>query len=50
MLDHADSSNFVVQISLRVTSDDRVVINGVPIGGRAGLSIGSVVAGCLTTA
>jgi hypothetical protein len=50
MPDHADSSDFVVRISLRANPDDRVVINGVPIGGRAGLSIGFVVACCLTTA
>jgi hypothetical protein len=44
MLDHADSSGFVVRILLRVNSDDHVVINGVPIGDRARLSIGFVVA------
>jgi hypothetical protein len=49
MPDHADFWDFVVQISLRANSYDRVVIDGVPIGGRAGPSIGFVVAGCLTT-
>jgi hypothetical protein len=33
-----------------INSGDQVVINGVPIGGRARLSIRFVVAGCLTTA
>jgi hypothetical protein len=41
---------FVIRISLRVNPDDQVVINGVPIGGRAGLSIRFVVVGCLMTA
>jgi hypothetical protein len=50
MPDHADSLGFVIRISLRANPDDRVVINGVPIGGRDGLSIGFVVAGCLMTA
>jgi phage head maturation protease len=45
MPDHADSSGFVVRISLRANPDDRVVINEVSIGGRAGLSIGFIVAG-----
>jgi hypothetical protein len=30
-------------------SDDRVVVDEVPIGGHVGPSIGSIVAGCLTT-
>jgi hypothetical protein len=30
--------------------DDQVVIDGVPIGGHVGPSIGFVIAGCLTTA
>jgi hypothetical protein len=47
MPDHADSLGFVVRISLRTNSEDRVVIDGVPIGGHVGLSIGFVVAGCL---
>jgi hypothetical protein len=50
MPDHADSLGFVIRISLRVNPDDQVVINGVPIGGRAGLSIRFVVVGCLMTA
>jgi hypothetical protein len=50
MRDHADSLGFVVRISLSANPDDRVVINGAPIGGRAGLSIGFIVAGCLTPA
>jgi hypothetical protein len=48
--DHADSLGFVVQISLRANPDDRVVIDGVPIGGRVGPSIGFVIASCLMTA
>jgi hypothetical protein len=50
MPDHADSSGFVVQISLRANSEEQLVINGVPIGGRAKLSIRFVVTGCLMTA
>jgi hypothetical protein len=50
MLDHADSSGFIVWISPRANPDDRVVINRVLIGGRTGLLIGFVVACCLTTA
>jgi hypothetical protein len=50
MSDHVDSSGFVVQISLRANPKDQVVIDGVLIGGRAGLSIGFVVADYLTTA
>jgi hypothetical protein len=50
MSDHADSLGFVGWISLRANPDDRVVINGVPIGGRVRPSIEFVVAGCLTTA
>jgi hypothetical protein len=49
MPDHVDSSGFVVRISLRVNPKDWVVIDGVSIGGRAGLSIGFVVIGYLTT-
>jgi hypothetical protein len=49
-LDHADSSGFVVQISARDNPDDRVVIDGVPIGGRAGPPIRFVITGCLTAA
>jgi hypothetical protein len=49
MPDHVDSSGFVVQISLRANPKDWVVIDGVSIGGRAGLSIGFVVTGYLTT-
>jgi hypothetical protein len=41
MPDPADSKGFIVRISLRANPDDRVVINGVLIGGRAGLSIGA---------
>jgi hypothetical protein len=48
--DHADSSGFVVRISPRGNPDDWVVIDGAPIGGRAGPSIGYVVASCLTAA
>jgi hypothetical protein len=48
--DHADSLGFVVRISLRANPDDRVVIDGVPIGGRARPLIGFIVAGCLTVA
>jgi hypothetical protein len=50
MPDHADSSGFVVRISLRANPDDQVVIDGVLVVGRAGLSIGFVIVGCLTTA
>jgi hypothetical protein len=46
MPDHVDSLDFVIRISLRANLDDRLVVNGVPIGGRAGLSIGFVVASC----
>jgi hypothetical protein len=38
------------RISVRTNPDDQVVVNEVPIGGHVGPSIGSVVAGCLTTA
>jgi hypothetical protein len=34
-ISHVDSLGFVVRISLRANPDDRVVINGVPISGRA---------------
>jgi hypothetical protein len=50
MPDHTDSLGFIVRISLRANPDDRVVVDGVPIGGRAGPSIEFVVAGCLTAA
>jgi hypothetical protein len=50
MPDHADSLGFVVRITLRANSDDRIVINRVPIGGRVGPSIGFIVASCLTAA
>jgi hypothetical protein len=50
MVDHTDSLAFVVQISLKGNPDDRVVVNGVLIGGRAGPSIASIVTGCLTAA
>jgi hypothetical protein len=49
-LDYVDSSGFVVWIWLRANMDDQVVIDGVPIGGHVGPSIGFVIAGCLTTA
>jgi hypothetical protein len=42
--DHVDSSSFLVQFSPRANSEDRVVIDGVPIGGRVGPSIRSVIA------
>jgi hypothetical protein len=48
--DHADSSGFIVRISVRANPDDRVVVDGVPIGGHARPSIGFVIAGCLTAA
>jgi hypothetical protein len=48
--DHADSLGFIVRISLRANPDDQVVIDGVPIDGRAGPSIGFIVAACLTAA
>jgi hypothetical protein len=35
---------------VRANPDDWVVVDEVPIGGRVGLSIGSVVVGCLTAA
>jgi hypothetical protein len=35
---------------VRANPDDQVVIDEVSIGGRVGLSIGSVVASCLTAA
>jgi hypothetical protein len=50
MLDHADSSGFVIQISPRGNLKDQVVIDVFLIGDRAELSIGFVVAGCLTIA
>jgi hypothetical protein len=49
-LDHADYLGFIVRISLRDNLEDRVVIDGVPIGGRVGPSIESIIAGCLTAA
>jgi hypothetical protein len=48
--DHADSSSFIVRILVRANLDDRVVVDGVLIGGRARPSIGFVIAGCLTAA
>jgi hypothetical protein len=42
-LDHDDFSGFIVRISLMANSDDQVVIDGVPIGGRAEPSIRFVV-------
>jgi hypothetical protein len=50
MFDHADSSDFIIRISLRANPDDRVVIDEVLIDAHAGLSIGFVVADCLTVA
>jgi hypothetical protein len=50
MLDHADSSGFVVQNSVRANPDDRVVVDGVPISDRAGQLIGFIIAGCLMAA
>jgi hypothetical protein len=50
MLDHVDSFGFVVRISLRANPEDRVVVDGVPIGVRVRPSIGSVVFDCLTAA
>jgi hypothetical protein len=44
--DHVDSSDFLVRISPRANPKDRVVIDGVLIDGRVGLSIRSVVASC----
>jgi hypothetical protein len=49
MPDHGDSSGFVAWISLRANPDDRVVIDGVSISGRAEPSIGFIIAGCLMT-
>jgi hypothetical protein len=34
VLDHVDSSGFLVWISPRVNSEDQIVVDGVPIGGR----------------
>jgi hypothetical protein len=48
--DHVNSLGFDVRISPRANPEDRVVVDRVLIGGHVGLSIGSVVAGCLTTA
>jgi hypothetical protein len=50
MPDHADSSGFIVRFLLRANPDDRVVVDGVLISGRAGPSIRFFVAGGLTTA
>jgi hypothetical protein len=50
MSDHVYSSVFFVRISLRANPKDRAVIDGVPIGGRAGLLIEFVIVGCLTAA
>jgi hypothetical protein len=47
---HVDSLGFVVRISHRANPDDRVVVDGVSIDGRAGPSIEFVVAGCLIAA
>jgi hypothetical protein len=44
----AYSSGFIIRISVRANLNDQVVIDEVPIGGRVGPSIGSIVAGCLT--
>jgi hypothetical protein len=44
--DHADSLGFIVWISPRASSEDWVVIDGVPISSRARLSIRFVVVGC----
>jgi hypothetical protein len=44
---HANSSGFIVRISLRANPDDWVVIDGVSINGHARPSIGFVVADCL---
>jgi hypothetical protein len=46
----AYSSGFIVRISVRTNPDDRVVVDEVMIGGHVGSSIGSVVAGFLTSA
>jgi hypothetical protein len=43
--DRVDSSGFLVWILPRVNPKDQVVVDGVPIDGRARLSIGSIVAG-----
>jgi hypothetical protein len=48
--DHVDSLGFVVRISLRANPNDWVVVDGVLIYGRAGPSIGFVVAVCPTAA
>jgi hypothetical protein len=50
MLDHGDYSGFVVRISPRGNLDDRVVIDGVLISGRAGPSIGYVIASYMIAA
>jgi hypothetical protein len=50
MPNHANSSGFIVRISLRANSEGRVVVDGLTIDGHAGLSIGFVVTGCLTVA
>jgi hypothetical protein len=46
----ADLSTFIVQISLRANSDNRVVIDGVPMSGHAGPLIKCLVSSCLTVA
>jgi hypothetical protein len=50
MSDHDDSSGFVVWFSLRANPDDREVVDGVPIGGRARPSIRFVVVHYVTVA
>jgi hypothetical protein len=49
MPDHTESLGFIVRISLRANLDDWVVVDGVPIGSRAGPSIRFIVASYLTT-
>jgi hypothetical protein len=44
-----DELHFIV-VNLLINPGDRVVIDGVPIGGQDGLSIKFVVASCLTAA
>jgi hypothetical protein len=47
-LDHADSLVFIIRISLRANSEDRVVVYEIPIDSCVGLSIKFVVAACVT--
>jgi hypothetical protein len=49
-LNHANSLGFIVRISPRANPKDWVVIDGVPIGSRNGLSIRFIIAGYLMTA